>query len=143
MAVRSFFVCHPARSLTPVHSRSWSRRNDAYADSPRNSQARFSVASEVVVQVASVQSAEKVPDSNPYIRPISIAEVKVLPPLPVEADESDSDSSSEDDSGWLGRKDSGFVDAFEVLPDEEEKAKSSAQDAVDDVADGLTAVSLS
>ncbi|BGP29411.1 hypothetical protein JCM10296v2_001150 [Rhodotorula toruloides] len=122
----------------------WSRRHDAYADSPRHSQARFSVASEVFVQVASVQSAEKIPDSKPFIRPMSIAEVKVLPPLPVEDEESDSDSSSEDeDSGWLGRKDSGFVDAFEVLPDEEEKAKPSAQDAVDNVANGVTAVSLS
>ncbi|GAA5875280.1 hypothetical protein JCM8547_006887 [Rhodosporidiobolus lusitaniae] len=96
----------------------WSRRHDAQPTSDRTASARFSVASEVVVNVASVQETVKVSgEVSPTM--MSVVESKVLPTVPASDDEEDdedaldSDSSSED--GLRERKDSGFVDAVDDL----------------------------
>ncbi|GAA5998059.1 alpha/beta fold hydrolase [Rhodotorula paludigena] len=91
----------------------FSRRYDTLDESPRSSTARFSVASEVFVQIASVEQSEKVSDALDPL-PMSIVEVQVLPST---AAMQESDSSDDEDSlGHPDRKDSGFVDAVESQP---------------------------
>ncbi|BGP37417.1 hypothetical protein JCM10450v2_001327 [Rhodotorula kratochvilovae] len=102
----------------------WSRRNDEIPSSPRNSSARFSIASEVVVQIASSQSAEKVSAIGGDIRPMSIVEVNVLPRVSAargsiageDGAPSDDESEEGEEGGEFCRKDSGFVDALEEQP---------------------------
>ncbi|GAA6006125.1 hypothetical protein JCM10207_000531 [Rhodosporidiobolus poonsookiae] len=93
----------------------WSRRNDAPSSSPRASQ-RYSIASEVAVQIISSETVVQV-TSEQAIRPFSLVESKVLPAVTPEEDEDALSTASDDDSDddsedFPGRKDSGFVDAL-------------------------------
>ncbi|GAA5822356.1 hypothetical protein JCM3770_000532 [Rhodotorula araucariae] len=108
----------------------WSRRNDDIPTSPRSGQGRFSLASEVVVQIASTQSAEKGSLFDGDLRPMSIVEVDVLPPARTRGAGPEGAPSDA-----FARKDSGFVDVVEEQPDRDKADKL-------DIVEGFARVAL-
>ncbi|GAA5885111.1 hypothetical protein JCM6882_007232 [Rhodosporidiobolus microsporus] len=117
----------------------WSRRHDERPTSDRGASARFSVASEVVVQIASVQETTKLSASSPGVSPgsvspsrVSMVESNILPP----AQEADEEQEKEDEDGSRSRKDSGFIESF-LEDDELDAAKQ-----LDGVLESMSRVAL-
>lgn len=131
----SWFEADSSSSFT-----SWSRRDEAFATSPHNASPRYSVASEVVVEIASTQSAEQVDSSWVDSKPRSVVEVSASPTIPAKADASASSAvDGEDDVEGhvrLNREDSGFSEG--VAPQKPEVSPQASPDVVKPTA-GLAA----